>query len=62
MTHRSQQTTQASKQGLAHAEQSIQGMEMMSEQVTLTANVVQRLSDQSTEINRILQVIDAIAE
>ncbi|MEK5232522.1 methyl-accepting chemotaxis protein [Lysinibacillus sp. FSL K6-0232] len=61
MTHRSQQTTQASKQGLAHAEQSIQGMEMMSEQVTLTANVVQQLSDQSTEINRILQVIDAIA-
>ncbi|MGE7112395.1 methyl-accepting chemotaxis protein [Lysinibacillus sp. NPDC047702] len=61
MTHRSQQTTQASKQGLIHAEQSIQGMEAMSEQVTLTAAVVQQLSDQSTEINRILQVIDAIA-
>lgn len=61
MTHRSQQTTQASKQGLLHAEQSIQGMEAMSEQVTLTAAVVQQLSDQSTEINRILQVIDAIA-
>lgn len=61
MTHRSQQTTQASKQGLLHAEQSIKGMEAMSEQVTLTAAVVQQLSDQSTEINRILQVIDAIA-
>ncbi|KOY80880.1 methyl-accepting chemotaxis protein [Lysinibacillus macroides] len=61
MTHRSQQTTEASKQGLVHAEQSIQGMEAMSEQVTLTASVVQQLSDQSTEINRILQVIDAIA-
>lgn len=61
MTHRSQETTQASKQGLVHAEQSIQGMEAMSEQVTLTASVVQQLSDQSTEINRILQVINAIA-
>lgn len=61
MTHRSQETTQASKQGLIHAEQSIQGMEAMSEQVTLTASVVQQLSDQSTEINRILQVINAIA-
>jgi methyl-accepting chemotaxis protein len=61
MTQRSQQTTQASKQGLVHAEQSIQGMEAMAEQVTLTASVVQQLSDQSTEINRILQVIDAIA-
>lgn len=61
MTHRSQETTQASQQGLVHAEQSIQGMEAMSEQVTLTASVVQQLSDQSTEINRILQVINAIA-
>ncbi|KOY80879.1 methyl-accepting chemotaxis protein [Lysinibacillus macroides] len=57
----SQQTTESSKQGLVHAEQSIQGMGEMSEQVTLTAEVVQHLSEQSTEINRILHVIHAIA-
>ncbi|MEK5232521.1 methyl-accepting chemotaxis protein [Lysinibacillus sp. FSL K6-0232] len=61
MQQHSQQTTESSKQGLLHAEQSIEGMGTMSAQVTATANVVQRLSDQSTEINRILQVIDAIA-
>ena len=61
MLQRSQQTTASSKEGLVHAEQSIQGMEAMAEKVSLTASVVQQLSDQSTEINRILQVINAIA-
>ncbi|WP_342532969.1 methyl-accepting chemotaxis protein [Lysinibacillus sp. FSL K6-0057] len=61
MLQDSQLTTASSKQGLVHAEQSIQGMEAMSEKVSLTATVVQQLSDQSTEINRILQVINAIA-
>ncbi|MCS5500579.1 methyl-accepting chemotaxis protein [Lysinibacillus sp. A4] len=61
MLQDSQHTTASSKQGLIHAEQSIQGMEVMSEKVSLTAMVVQQLSDQSTEINRILQVINAIA-
>lgn len=61
MLQDSQLTTASSKQGLIHAEQSIQGMEVMSEKVSLTAMVVQQLSDQSTEINRILQVINAIA-
>ncbi|MCM0624223.1 methyl-accepting chemotaxis protein [Lysinibacillus sp. OL1_EC] len=61
MLQDSQHTTASSKQGLIHAEQSIQGMVVMSEKVSLTAMVVQQLSDQSTEINRILQVINAIA-
>ena len=61
MLQRSQQTTASSKEGMVHAEQSIQGMEAMAEKVSLTASVVQQLSDQSTEINRILQVINAIA-
>ncbi|GLC89271.1 methyl-accepting chemotaxis protein [Lysinibacillus piscis] len=61
MMNRSQQTEQSSQLGMANAEQSIQGMDLMEQKVTATALVVQQLGEKSSEINRILQVIDDIA-
>lgn len=61
LTSRSQQTEESSKQGMVSAEQSILGMQSMEEQVVATSNVINALGEKSVEINRILQVIDAIA-